>query len=406
MVKEADALVEAGFSVTVVSAVMNDLFYNRDKDLVNVRKWSWKYFDARPVGFTRQFRRRYTGLINKLLNSNDIFYKLTSLSDRAISRYHTQLYRIAKQIPAVLYIAHLLPALPVAYKLAQRKHALVGFDAEDFHSGQFSVESETRQLVDLTREIEARYIPRVHHMTAASAGIGEAYAQELSVQTPLTVLNCFSRKELEFPMTRSELDFERHSTELSLYWYSQTLGPDRGLEDVLKALKIVHCGVHLSLRGNWTYGYQEEFWALAKSLGVEQMITILPTVPPEELVVRAAQHDVGLALEELGTKNRKICVTNKLLVYLLSGLAVIATDTPAQRDILSQAGGPGLIFSEGDYECLARVISSIRDEPKLLAKFKSVSSLASKERFCWEYESQKLVASVKNLIIREGLSAE
>ena len=46
------------------------------------------------------------------------------------------LHAAACAVPADLYIAHYVAALPAAGAAAQRHGALLGFDAEDFHSGE------------------------------------------------------------------------------------------------------------------------------------------------------------------------------------------------------------------------------------------------------------------------------
>jgi len=109
---------------------------------------------------------------------------------------------------------------------------------------------------------------------------------------------------------------------LSLYWYSHVIGHDRGLQDALDAIALLGSGVRLHVRGTLAAGRANPVAVNARALGIENEVHFLPPVPPDELVERAAQHDVGLAVETGETENRRIAVTNKILSYFLAGLAV------------------------------------------------------------------------------------
>ena len=134
-----------------------------------------------------------------------------------------------------------------------------------------------------------------------------------------------------------ELEGEKAEGTRTLYWFSQTIGPGRGLEDALAALPLLDDGIHLALRGRWADGYEAAFLSRAEALGVRDRVRWLAPVSPGELVVRTAQHDVGLALEQPHTRNREVCVTNKIFTYLLAGVPAVATETEGQRRICAHA---------------------------------------------------------------------
>jgi glycosyltransferase involved in cell wall biosynthesis len=153
-------------------------------------------------------------------------------------------------------------------------------------------------------------------------------------------------------------------------------------------------GVHLCLRGTWADGYERIFRERTQTLGVEKQIHILPPALPEQLVERAAQHDVGLALEPAITQNRRIAVSNKILNYFLAGLAIAATDVPGQRGIMERAPGAGFLFAPGDAETLAARLRDWSINPVKLQSAKAASIRAGKNRFCWDIEKQKLLEAV------------
>ena len=57
-----------------------------------------------------------------------------------------------------------------------------------------------------------------------------------------------------------------------------------------------------------------------------------------------ATYDVGLALEPNTPLNKDLTISNKILQYLNAGLAVFATPTQGQREVLSHEASAGCIF--------------------------------------------------------------
>ena len=298
-----------------------------------------------------------------------------------------------------MFIAHNLQALPVAAFAAQQCGAGLGFDAEDFHRGEIS-ETDAEQACQRRRivEIEKNYIPRCDYLSAASDGIGDAYVAALGVKKPTTILNVFPLSERCGHTSPEDLRSERHGEGLSLYWYSQVIGPDRGLEDALTATGLLRSGVHLHIRGAWADGYEEKFREQVKRAGVEGRVHVLPPVPPQQLVERAAQHDVGLALEVGQTENRRIAVTNKILNYFLAGLAIAATDVPGQRGIMAVAPESGFLFKSGDTRTIADRLGEWRDHPERLSATKARSKAIGESHFCWDHEKLKLTKAVETTL--------
>jgi len=315
--------------------------------------------------------------------------------ENAYRPYLPELSRLATRDPADLYIAHNLQALPAAAAAARRWRAKLGFDAEDFHRGEIH-EGSKAEIVHrcLVEGIEQKYIPQCQHLTAASDGIGAAYMAALGVRKPVTILNVFPLSERSGHTPPDELRQERRGEGMSFYWYSQVIGGDRGLDDVLQAIALLGDGVHLCVRGTWADGYERIFRERAQIWGVEKQIHVLAPAPPEQLVERAAQHDVGLALEPGETPNRRIAVTNKILNYFLAGLAIAATDVPGQRGIMERAPNAGFLFPPGDAETLAARLREWSNDSTKVQLAKAASKSAGETLFCWEIEKHKLLETV------------
>src|SRR5439155_26613326 len=98
----------------------------------------------------------------------------------------------------------------------------------------------------------------------------------LNIRKPQTIFNAFPLSERNGRMTAAESRDERRAAGLSLYWYSQVIGPDRGLDDALEALAGAGDGVVLHVRGRWASGYENVFWRKADALGVRSRVHVLP----------------------------------------------------------------------------------------------------------------------------------
>ena len=173
-------------------------------------------------------------------------------------------------------------------------------------------------------------MPACDYVTASSEDIARAYAQCLGIPEPVTVLNSFPLSDRTRPVDAVELMRERDARAISLYWFSQTIGPGRGLEAAIDALPLLDPRCVLTLRGAWAPGFEAQLRARALALQVEDRLRHLPPCPPAELVRRAQCHDVGLAIESPRTINHDLCLSNKIFTYLMAAY-LGATDTMGQR---------------------------------------------------------------------------
>jgi len=118
----------------------------------------------------------------------------------------------------------------------------------------------------------------------------------------------------------------------------------------------------------------------------------LPPLEHDEVIRAMAPFDAGLALERPDHGNYSRTVTNKLFSYLLGGLAVAATDTPGQREVMSQIPAAGFLYPAGDARALAAgLLNWMRDRQSLRAA-QQASWYAARSRFCWDREHEKFLA--------------
>jgi glycosyltransferase involved in cell wall biosynthesis len=324
------------------------------------------------------------------------------IAELAYSRLLLVQFRQAIRARADLYIAHNPQSLPVVAWAAHVTGAKYGFDFEDFHQGEVPVNEAGSLSNRLLSVIEARHVHAAQHVTAASWGIANEVAALHAIPTPTTILNVFKWADRE--LLPSGIKKSRRSNGLSLYWVSQIVSLDRGVQDVIQAMGRVGESVVLHIRGVLNPEARAKLMLLAQNSGVLDRIIFHGLIPPAELLASAAEHDVGLCLEVPAVLNREICITNKMFLYMLAGLAVIASRTRGQTEVLAKCPGAGFLYDSGNIEELALIIERLARDPELLARAKANALAAARERWNWEQESRTLVASVNNLLRQRTLT--
>jgi glycosyltransferase involved in cell wall biosynthesis len=125
-------------------------------------------------------------------------------------------------------------------------------------------------------------------------------------------------------------------------------------------------------------------------------VYIHTTVPNAELLSRIAEHDIGLALEIPHCLSRQYTISNKLFQYLQAGLAVIATDTVGQREILSQYPEVGSLIPCQNPQALAIAIEDLLANPQKLIQAKTAAMEAAYNNLCWESQEAKLRSLIES----------
>ena len=385
VVKEATALSYCGYKVSVIYCPMSPWANEFDKLLfarTPAIKWIktgysieedfWKY------NFSR-LRRKFYELFNKF------FPFIFRSKVEGMFLFSPDLKRKAKINRANLYIAHYLGALPAAIAAGKKHNAAVIFDAEDFHRGE---EPGFREQKKYIIETEDRYLPKVNSLITASPLISAAYKKFYPHQTIVTINNVFSKINIR--------EIRQTEKELKLFWFSQNIGAHRGLENIIKAMNLLHGEVSLHLLGN--IRDKMYFQSLITTSTCPEKIHLLNPVPPEQVFKIASQFDIGIAAEIPHSENRNICLTNKIFTYLVAGNCVLASNTDAQKDFMDRHPGIGLLYDYNQPADMASKIQALYDDRDLLQSCKINGSNLAKSEMNWENESLKLLSLVKTVM--------
>jgi glycosyltransferase involved in cell wall biosynthesis len=393
VLKEADALSAAGHQVVVVTVSNSGKQAEFDEELMRRRPWTLRTVNFRKERKAERWFWLYLSLKHRLFLSLSTGWFGGGVAERAEQKGFDSLLVLATREKADLYIAHHAEALGVAYRAARRSNVRFGFDAEDFHTGMN--ETATVSTHDKRVEyLEGKYLPRAVYITAASRGIGDAYRKKYGVKQPWTILNVFPFEELPAGKPGDPVRF---------YWFSQVIGPNRGIELLLEAASRISLPFEIHLRGSLnSENYLNQLKAKCDGNGVWARIHLHEPILAERLITDANRFDVGLALEPDGSVNRNICVANKVFSYLMSRLLIIGTDTMGQKDIFAQFPQASRIFRMRDAGDLAAAMEYYIVHKDQLLEGKKAADAAVRQTFSWEPESKKLLGYIEEALCQRS----
>jgi glycosyltransferase involved in cell wall biosynthesis len=386
--READALSAAGHDVRVVCRHTDSVLTNYDHELMRTRQWK-----LQPVELQRNGNSHRLWLVEA--SRARTFQRLFRLGVRsegvAVGSYvrgFRAALAIASAEPADWFIAHTQAALPIAAAAARRWKARLGFDCEDLVS---ELGDDSPEVVKM---IERRYLPGCEYISAPSTSMAARLSEQYGVRPPLVLYNVFP---LELAAGISAPSQRPARRALRLHWFGQTIGPGRGLEEAIEALRNFRDEVELHLRGRVTDAYRSHLESRAVSDSTEPRagrpchVVFHELVKHDEVIKSMEQFDVGLSLERADHGNYALTITNKLFSYLLAGLAVAATDTPGNREILSQIPSAGFLYQAGQPESLAQGVQRWLSDRVELRQAQQAAWDAARSQFCWDLEKEKFL---------------
>jgi glycosyltransferase involved in cell wall biosynthesis len=403
VVKEADALASAGYRVCVLGGAYAADLKQRDLDLAAGRDWEYRIaYDVMSNPRARLWLKTQRKL-------GFLLWRRLSLANRWQIFYGTgSLQRAVTGLNADLTIAHWEAALPaVIAQLCTGKQ--VGIDMEDWFSEDLLPAARASRPISLLKEYERRLLGHGVHSSCTSDAMAEALVERYGCRRPLTIRNVFPEKDRESIdgqwkdrpglakfVRRNEFPFERPAaTPVSIHWYSQTVGPGRGLEDLIVAAGNLAGDFEIHLRGE-----SEKYRTWLDGLLDDRLrgrLHLHPLAPNDELLSRIAEHDVGFAGEQTEPLSRNLTITNKFFQYLQGGLAVVASATAGQKEGAREATGAVTLYEPGDVDGLRDTLQRLINKRDKLHAMRSAAWEAG-ARLCWENEAPKLVESVDEAI--------
>jgi glycosyltransferase involved in cell wall biosynthesis len=387
VVKEATTLGKAGFDVTVLTVSNHEQFEHLDRMLVAPRPFRRITLDytarAPRARLEKLFQRTATWGARQMLRW------LRIESALALGPAHVLLRR-ALALPADLIIAHTEIPLWASAALI-RAGRTVAVDIEDWYSEDLLPADRRTRPLKLLRQAEKFALQHARYVSTTSQSMAEALAAAFDAPAPIVVRNVFPLQP------HSRLERPAGDEPPSFVWFSQTICPGRGLELFFAAWSQTTRPSRVFLLGGELPGYREKILQLLPPER-RHRVGFIPFIPPESLPQKLAEFDLGLALEPHQPISRNLTIANKIFQYLNAGLAVVATDTAGQSEVLRAAPDAGLLVTAHETGELARRLDRLLAEPARLRSMQAAARRAAEEQFCWEHETPRLLAAVEQAL--------
>jgi glycosyltransferase involved in cell wall biosynthesis len=396
--KTAAALSSAGYRVQVLGAWLDGGLKARDLQLLAAAAFEFiPVVDTTAPGSRRPHIAERIGRRMALL-----VHSLTAHeSPRQLGPVVLPLCRAAMRLPAELYIAHSEAGLFAAREL-MRHGCKVGVDMEDWFSEDLPEAERRHRPLRLLRMLETAVLRSGAYASCPSHVMAEALAAAYDRPAPTVIYNAFPWSDRA--RLAAETDHRRHRARPSLYWFSQTLGPGRGIEDLVAALPLLRGECDIHLRGHPARGFAE--W-IGEQLppAWRGRVHLHGLAANDALLTGIAGHDIGFAGEQPHCRSRALTVTNKLLHYLLAGLPVIASNTDGQREIAAAAPQAVTLYRAGDAQDLAQRLDELIASPGRRVAARQAALAAAQSRFCWERQERRLLAAISAALRPTGAAA-
>lgn len=381
VLKEAVALGINGYEVYILNAVSRANLRQQDLDLIkdhpsiHIQHISDLTKNNFPAFFDRAFYKLGCLLIQYLKIENRLALGYGAL------RY----LKKSKSIDADLYICHQELATYIGTRLIKANYK-VAFDLEDWYSADLLPEDRRKRPVKLLRKIEATALNTGLFCTTTSGALAKELAKVYACKKPEVIYNVF-------PQAKLYGKEKKLSQPLKLFWFSQTIGPGRGIEEFMHLLKSLGNGLSLHLLGTVDPGYKEHLVILMPK---QHRLFFHDLVTAEELPKKIAQFDVGLALELDDPPSRNYTITNKFFQYIQAGLPVIATETTGQKEVFDQVA-PGHMIPQHPAVSDIMSLENWLNDPVAIHKAQQAAETAAL-LYSWDTESKKIISLIKHVL--------
>jgi glycosyltransferase involved in cell wall biosynthesis len=378
VIKDADTLADAGWDVEVLGAWITDEYVARDRAVMAGRGWRWTPVVQPSSSAWPRVRTRL---------AREVGARTGLRTGRQLGYAGPELLRTALERQADIYVAHSEPALWAIRQLATRG-CRVGVDFEDWFSRDNGADQHRRHIAAYLEDLE-RHVVRVAALRmspsrAMSAAISAAY----DCEPPAVVYNAFPWSE------RARFDGARRDRTScdrpSLLWYSQTIGPGRGLELLCAALAEVSADAEVHIRGKSTEAYRTSLVSRLPDAWKSRVFFHAP-VSVDELPSRIAEHDIAFSGEDAASPSRDLTITNKVLHGLVAGLAVVASDTAGTREVAVLAPGAVFVFDAGQPGSLAACLRALLQSRETLTAAQAAALNAARSTLSWEHQQPTLL---------------
>ena len=187
------------------------------------------------------------------------------------------------------------------------------------------------------------------------------------------------------PLRTSGEPLEHHKRTLQLGYTGVRISPDRGAAQMVKAASAAKARLD-------AYGTVKpaELKQELEQMDPDGYVTFHGLAPFEELQQQMENMKIGLLVEH-PTQNGVNALCIKMFEYMLHGMALIVSDFPLWREIVTEADC-GVCVDPFDVDAISRAITELLADEKRTAQMGMNGYRAVLDRYNWKAEEKKLLS--------------
>ncbi len=386
------SLSENGYDVTVIAAKPYKGLPVSEKGKIRIRRipqFSSLYSKQKSISSESKMKNMIQkNSIFRFIKNNKIRLYITAFLNWA--SFNLGLFFVGIFTKPDIIYANDLETLTVGYLISKICKAKLIFDSHELWLYGATFKDSTLIRQKYWEYIQKKLINKLDAVIVTTNYRAKILTEQYSINQINVIKNCSKFEEIENnDLLRDEFNIPKDRT---IIFYQGLLAEKRGIftiVDVLEGLEnvsMVFMGMGKDI-GNLKYYIHKK--------GLENKIFVKDAVPPDLLLKYTSSADIGLQLLKNTDLNHYSTISNKLLEYIMAGIAVLGSDFPEIREIIKKYT-IGEVVDPDDKEEIQKKLTKMIIDKSLLEKYKR-NTLLARQEFKWENEEKRLLQIINNL---------
>ncbi|PAW93472.1 hypothetical protein CKK33_08205 [Mucilaginibacter sp. MD40] len=380
VVKEA-RLLSRYYNVTIINNTYDAALSIEDEELI-------AGYNVKLISISQLQNKNIISFTDRLIKKMaDWLVKFTGIQTHLALGYGADRFvSAALKLNADAYMGHQELGLYCGCRLLDDGKR-VGFDFEDWYSADLLPDAISYRPVKLLRRLEKKALQKGICNITTSNILAVELAGVCNCPEPTVVYNVFNKRD---DLLQANKTYEQP---LKLFWFSQTIGRGRGLEQFIKLSTAVNHSLEIHLLGNVDADFRSELIGITPA---QHQLFFHGPVPDKQLADKIAGFDIGLALELATPPSRDLTITNKFFQYIQAGLPVIASNTRGQTEAFKKFK-PGIMLSQhySEYDGI-QLSAWLSNQAELIAARERAIEAA--QYYHWENQANQLLSAASRLL--------
>jgi glycosyltransferase involved in cell wall biosynthesis len=289
---------------------------------------------------------------------------------------------------ADLYFSNDLDTLLPNYLASKLFGKPLIYDSHEYFTGVPEIQNRPKVKWFWTR-LEATIFPHLKHLITVNESIADLYETDYGIR-PVVIRNVASKIMPEKKASRKDLALPEEA--ILIINQGSGINVDRGMEEMLAALKLLPKNYHFVLVGKGdVFAHLKQ---KAQEYGLGKRVHFISSKPYLEMLQYTLNADIGVSLDKDTNINYRFSLPNKIFDYMKCGIPLLVSNLKEPSALVLKYE-IGLVTSV-DAQEIAQAILKITEQNK--SSYGENLQLAAAENN-WEKESivlAEILAKIKS----------